>query len=95
VDSVAVNWLGTSELQTIYTIPSNRRILITQADDAFTTNTNEILKETGIKLFPNPSKDQLFVDFTGFDKTQSTINLSVLTITGKEIIARQLAKVGY
>ena len=85
VDSIKVRWLGETAIQTLYYIPVNRRILITQAADSFTTNTKEVLKEATIRIYPNPSKKQLFVDLTSLGN-QQLVTLSVLAITGQTVL---------
>ncbi len=87
VDSIKIRWLGERDLQTVYDIPTNRRILITQQEDNFTTNTKEVLKKKAIKIFPNPSKDQLFIDLADFNNTQNSIDLTVISVSGKVMVA--------
>lgn len=86
VDSIKIKWLGEMESQTIYSVPANRRILITQQEANFTTNTQEILKKEGIKIFPNPSQEQLYVDLSDLTNKQQLVFLKVLSITGKTVL---------
>jgi len=86
VDSIKIKWLGEPEWQTLYNIPVNRRILITQEENSFTTNTKEILRAANLKIFPNPSKENLYLDFSGFHKLESPLSFTVFSVMGQVML---------
>ena len=84
VDSIVIHWTGNAHQQTIYAIPANRRILVTEAEPEFTTNTKTITETTAIQLFPNPSQDWLTIKLPNFEHQPATI--SILTATGQTLL---------
>jgi len=86
VDSLVIHWTGGMIQQTIYDIPVNRRILVTERETEFTTNTSEISATSALKLFPNPSKDWLYVELPAFENNRS-VKISVLSVTGQSLFS--------
>ncbi len=86
VDSIVIHWTGGIKKQTIYDIPANRRILVTEAETEFTTNIEgAILAKNAVKIFPNPSKDWLSIELPNLENRTAT--LTILTVTGQSLFA--------
>ena len=59
------------------------------------TSTNQIVKENGFKIYPNPTNEFVTVEFENFDKTQP-YHLTIFDIQGKVIFQEnQNANYGY
>ncbi len=86
VDSIVIHWTGGINQQTIYNIPANRRILVTEAEAEFTTSIDDFILAAGaIKIFPNPSKDWLTIELATLENR--TAMVTILTVTGQTLFS--------
>ena len=84
VDSIIIHWTGGIHQQTIYDIPANRRIMVTEAEAEFTTTIDDFIPVTAkIKIFPNPSKDWLSIELPNLKNETTTI--TILALTGQSL----------
>ena len=89
VDSLVIHWTGGKTQQTVYDIPANRRILVTEAIPEFTTNTREVLLTTSIKLYPNPSQDWLTIELPTF-KNEHMVKAEILSVTRQSLLFKKI-----
>jgi hypothetical protein len=56
-----------------------------QVDDIANKNIEEIVEEDGLKFYPNPVSEDLFIEFNGIDKEKKISLVEVYSLAGQKI----------
>ena len=89
IDSLVVIWTGGLKTQTFYNIPVNQRILIKESEMDFTTNIHPIQKKNEIRLFPNPTSNDCFLDLSSL-KIQAPFFIDIFSTQGKNVYSKKI-----
>ena len=88
VDSLKVIWTGGWKAQTHTDIQVNRRIIVTEDELAFTTNTQDLPFGAALKLYPNPNRQEMFLEIPSSIQTQS-LEYAIFSMAGQAILPFQ------